>query len=79
MPITTATTIIVIEDDHQIRRVVEGYLVQADYRVIGLVIAVMQRDQIVCPHITLLRRIVQIRNFVKVLAVMCQQGVISAQ
>ncbi|MEZ4681339.1 MAG: response regulator transcription factor [Caldilineaceae bacterium] len=27
-------TIVIIEDDHQIRRVVEGYLTQADYRVL---------------------------------------------
>ncbi|MCB0182875.1 MAG: response regulator, partial [Caldilineaceae bacterium] len=35
MTVTTTVTIIVIEDDHQIRRVVEGYLQQAGYQVLS--------------------------------------------
>ena len=49
------------------------------HRIVGEVIAVVERDQIVRPDITLGNVVKQVGNLVKVLTIMRQQGIIHTQ
>ena len=47
--------------------------------VIGELITIMEIDQIVRPHITILRVVVKISNFLKVFAIVGSQGLVETQ
>ena len=48
-------------------------------RIISAIITIMEIDQMVSPHITILRGVVKISNFLKMLAIMGSQGIVETE